>query len=306
MGHPGASQKKYPTGTDVNAFFPKSIAVRTGDVISFSVSGFHSVHFLAKGKFAQASSRRPPSTASSTPPACRSGSTGRRAVVQPPALEVQLRQVADLLRRQGDPQRAAAFGPGGPPKPVRIRFTKAGLFKYICDLHPGMKGSVRVNARGKGVPSAAADAKRVRAQVASTVAAAKGLECGDEAAREHRDRRSAGQGRRPSVRHGPGQPCGPRRHDGDVRMASGSTENHTASFGPGAETFGGQDVRTRTRTSAASPPPSRARAMRVRTSRASRPGHRRRRSRRCCTATGSGTAGPWMPCRLRRCLQAAR
>ena len=28
-----------------------------------------------------------------------------------------------------------------------MRFTKAGLFRYVCDIHPGMKGAVRVVAK---------------------------------------------------------------------------------------------------------------------------------------------------------------
>ena len=242
MGPPGASQPKYPTGTDVNAFFPKSIAVRTGDVISFSVSGFHTVHFPAKGKFSPSQLPTPAVNGIVDAAGVPFWFNGQKSASFNPLLlkssfGKSLTYSGAKEARSGLPQ----FGPGGPPKPVRIRFTKAGLFKYICDVHPGMTGSVRVNGRGKGVPSAAADAKRVRAQVASTVATAKGLEAATKPPANTVIVGPQGKGGVHLFGMVPGNLAVPVGTAVTFRMASGSTENHTASFGPGAETFGGQD-----------------------------------------------------------------
>jgi plastocyanin len=46
------------------------------------------------------------------------------------------------------------------PKPhnFKVKFTKAGKYRYFCDVHPNMSGWVIVRAAGKPVPSAKADA----------------------------------------------------------------------------------------------------------------------------------------------------
>jgi plastocyanin len=38
------------------------------------------------------------------------------------------------------------------PKPITVRFTRAGTFRYYCDLHPGESGVVRVLRRHKRTP----------------------------------------------------------------------------------------------------------------------------------------------------------
>ena len=47
------------------------------------------------------------------------------------------------------------------PKPVTVKFAKSGSFTYYCDIHPGMKATIRVKARSKSIPSAKAHAKLV-------------------------------------------------------------------------------------------------------------------------------------------------
>ena len=46
-------------------------------------------------------------------------------------------------------------GNGNPP-PFVLTFTKAGLYKYECTIHPNMDASVRVLPRGAAIPSPAA------------------------------------------------------------------------------------------------------------------------------------------------------
>jgi plastocyanin len=62
------------------------------------------------------------------------------------------------------------------PKPMTVKFTKAGSYTYYCDLHAGMKGTVRVLAKSKPIPSAKADKKTLDAQVARDLKLAKGLQ----------------------------------------------------------------------------------------------------------------------------------
>jgi plastocyanin len=42
-------------------------------------------------------------------------------------------------------------------KPYKLKFTRAGTFRYVCLVHPGMTGTVRVVRRGHRVPSARAN-----------------------------------------------------------------------------------------------------------------------------------------------------
>ena len=60
----------------------------------------------------------------------------------------------------------------GPPS-LQVKFTKAGTITYYCDLHVGMKGVVRVLAKKKTAPSAAADKKTLKKQISRDFAVAK-------------------------------------------------------------------------------------------------------------------------------------
>ena len=64
---------------------------------------------------------------------------------------------------------------GDNPKPLTVKFTKAGTVKYYCDLHPGMEGVVNVLPKSKKIPSAKADAKALKAQIDRDFKIAKGL-----------------------------------------------------------------------------------------------------------------------------------
>jgi plastocyanin len=50
-----------------------------------------------------------------------------------------------------------------------VKFTKAGTYKFFCDIHPGMVGTVVVKAAGKTIPSAKQDAKALAAQATAVV-----------------------------------------------------------------------------------------------------------------------------------------
>jgi plastocyanin len=50
---------------------------------------------------------------------------------------------------------------------MTVKFTKAGTYTYFCDIHPGMKASVKVVSKSSSVPSAKADKAAVKRQLAS-------------------------------------------------------------------------------------------------------------------------------------------
>lgn len=173
MGTPPASQREMQkTGSDVNAFFPRNIRVRVGDSVAFTPAGFHSVDLPARG------SRPLPLIAP-----IGKKLTGLSDAAGIPFWFNNLDQVglnkALLNMKWGKTatKRVARVGSGLPLgdklKPFKVRFARSGTFTYFCNVHPKMKGTVRVGR--SRAPSAKADARRVRRQVAAALTVAKGL-----------------------------------------------------------------------------------------------------------------------------------
>ncbi len=91
----------------------------------------------------------------------------------------------------------------GPPKPFNVKFTKPGTYKFFCDVHPGMIGTVVVKRAGKPIPSAKQDAAAQVAQVTADLKAAKKV----ASTKQPADTVSLGEstpGRRGALRHVPG------------------------------------------------------------------------------------------------------
>jgi plastocyanin len=164
-----------PYAADANAFFPSTIAVHVGDSVRFVPASFHSAHLLGKsGKIAPINVLTGKAVTGITDAAGAPfffnglpeiGTNG--ALFAPPG------NFGRKLTTNGTKEIESGLPTARNPKPMVVRFTRAGLFRYVCDLHPGMKGAVRVVARSRPVPSAAGDAKRVKAQFAQVLAVAK-------------------------------------------------------------------------------------------------------------------------------------
>jgi len=176
MGTPPASQKSFgTTGSDVNAYFPSNVRIRTGDSVAFSPAGFHTVDLPG-------TRQQPLAPFASTGKKVaglndEAGSpfwfNGQDELGFDPRL-TRLNYGKTLVRRSNS--RIQSGLPLGPKlRPMTVRFPKTGLFSYYCNLHPGMKGTVRVVGKRSPVPSKRADAARVKRQVASALAVAKKL-----------------------------------------------------------------------------------------------------------------------------------
>lgn len=145
---------------DANAFFRRVTTVRKGDSVKWNVNGFHTVTFVPRG------TARPSIIApdASTPISGVLDAAGTpfwfngqpRLVVNPSAMMPQGGSSFDRqkLHNSGLPMQE------GPPKPYRLRFNRPGRFSYICIVHPGMKGTVRVLKRRASVPSARLDRRQ--------------------------------------------------------------------------------------------------------------------------------------------------
>ena len=172
-GPPGKPPKGAPKDGDTNAFYRKTVTVHVGDKVRWQINGFHTVTFPAKGK-------KPPPFIS--PDASGAKYAGfNDAAATPFWFNGMNRLILDSLgafpagTKSYDGSKLASAGAplsAGRPKPYTLKFTKAGAFSYFCTIHEGMKGTVKVVAKGKAVPSAAADRKAVKAEFAKDVAQA--------------------------------------------------------------------------------------------------------------------------------------
>ena len=231
---PTAAKSLQKLGVDVNAYFPSSIAIRVGDSVSFVPVGFHDVHFLGRsGK---------PAT-----PFVPTGKTiagvndeagipfwfnGRPELGANPKVFTPAGKLGKTVVTDGTKEIYSGAPLANKPKPMIVKFTKAGRFTYLCSIHPGMKGSVRVVSRSKPVPSKAADAARVKRQIARATAVAKGLGSIKTPANTI-DVGRAGRGGVSFFGFAPEKLTVPVGTTVTLRMKSGDFETHTATVGPG-------------------------------------------------------------------------
>jgi plastocyanin len=171
LGVPVSAQKTVneTLGGDVNDFFPHGITIHAGDSVKFAPVNFHSVEFTKKN----------------TDPAGLFGPTGKKVTENDPAgapywfngLD-ELSFTPTLAAKSGFGKKfkytgktdiASGLPFGNKPKPMTVKFPKPGSITYYCNVHPGMKGSVKVVAKGKKIPTAKQDKKTVAAQVKRSI-----------------------------------------------------------------------------------------------------------------------------------------
>lgn len=161
---------------DVDAFSLKQVTIHVGDKVRWVFRGFHTVTFAKKG-------------GGDIPfvipdPAGTKVSGVNDAAGNPFWFNGQTRLVANpagALPQGGKTEDGSALtgtgaAPGAAnPKPYTLKFTKTGVFRYECVIHPGMEASVKVVAKGKKVPSAKADARTAARALRREAAAARKL-----------------------------------------------------------------------------------------------------------------------------------
>jgi plastocyanin len=149
------------------------VTIAAGDSLSFTLTSFHTVTFPGKS-----------GSPAFTVPNPKSPVKGvKDAAGNPfffnglPSLAVVPAAVIRTKAKTYDGSKLANSGlpSNGPGKPFVLKFTKVGTYHYICLLHTGMAGTVTVKARGAKVPSAKANARALRAQVAKSLRTAKHL-----------------------------------------------------------------------------------------------------------------------------------
>ena len=211
---------------DINAFFRTRTTVHVGDTVSFKFRGFHDVDL--------------PGTAGTPLPLILPTSTlatGNDAAGNPFWFSGHLPAVgfnpALLARGKSTTYNGSArlVSGLGQSKPFNIKFTKTGSFKFYCDVHPGMVGTIVVKPKSATIPTAKQDTAATNTQVTADVKAAKALPKTKVAANTV----SLGESGRDGVELFAMFPAKLTVNAGTTvtfEMSRKSFETHTATFGP--------------------------------------------------------------------------
>ena len=175
-GPPVAKAKALPPDSTGNAFYPRSTAVNAGGKVAFKIGGLHNVIFAAANGTPLSAFHAPdpgrPVAGVKDPAGSDLWFNGR------PGWFIEPAHMIPSGDKQVDGRELDASGvfqgQGAPPDYV-VSFPKVGTYTYLCSIHPGMKGTVRVLPRKAKAPSKRKVAKALAKQVAATVKSAKHL-----------------------------------------------------------------------------------------------------------------------------------
>jgi plastocyanin len=229
---PSASKALGKAGADANAFFPSTTTIHVGDSVRFLPVGFHNLDLPKKGGS---------TTALFAPAGTISGLTDAAGAPfwfnGQPNFQFNLPALAPAgfgkkFTYNGTKGVQSGLPLVNKPKPVTVKFTKSGTYTYYCDIHPGMKGRVRVKSASKSIPSAKAHARLIKDQAARAVATAKKLASTKPPANTV-DVGVAGKGGVELFAMVPGNTTVPVGTTLTFQMSPGTYETHTATFGPG-------------------------------------------------------------------------
>jgi plastocyanin len=177
MGMPAAAEKSFNEkyNSDANAYFPSTAAVHVGDKIRFVPTSFHTVDLVPKGgqplPLISSTGQKADDKDAAGNPFWFTGTQDQLGFT--PALGKSL--YGKTVSFNGTKRAQSGLPLSDKPAPFTVKFTKAGTFTYFCNVHAGMKGTVRVLPASKAVPSAAADAKAVKRQISAAITTAKSL-----------------------------------------------------------------------------------------------------------------------------------
>jgi|tagenome__1003787_1003787.scaffolds.fasta_scaffold20937717_2 plastocyanin len=152
-----AGRLRFPAALDLNGFFRRRVTIHVGDSVRwvFSQRVVHTVTFLAPGTPVPTLEQQDPAhpyTGVKDAAGNDFWFNGQPSLLIPPDHAAPVGgPTTDGRTYHNSGLSAPAF------KPYKLRFTRAGTFHYVCLVHPGMTGTVRVLAPGHRVPSARAN-----------------------------------------------------------------------------------------------------------------------------------------------------
>jgi plastocyanin len=150
-----------PKALNFNGFFGRTTTINVGDSVNwiFGPRVIHTVTFPAQGQKAPPFVQPDPAhpyAGLNDPAGNPFWFNGQPSLVTPPEVALPTTQKST----DGTGYRNSGVSPDGTTSSYKLRFTKAGTFNYLCEVHPGMRGTVKVlpkGAKGARVPSAAQD-----------------------------------------------------------------------------------------------------------------------------------------------------
>lgn len=219
---------------DANAYFRRTTTIHRGDRVRWKINGFHTVTFVPTGGPPPPLIEPDPST----PVAGVNDAAGNPFWFNSqPSLALN----PDAALKQGgnrfDPSELMNSGlplAQGPPPPYRLRFRRTGTFNYLCIVHPGMRGKVRVVGRNRRIPSARKNRREARRQQRVALQRVQRLTTG-LGTEDLENTIQAGNDRRTGATVFRYFPASPSYRIGDtvtLQMSPNSPEVHTFTFGP--------------------------------------------------------------------------
>jgi plastocyanin len=168
---------------DVDGFSLRTVTIHVGDRVRWKFNGFHTVTFPKKG--------------GKDIPFMIPDPTGAKyagindAAGNPFWFNGQTRLILNPLGAlpqggktyNGKQVTGTGIPQGDAAKPYTLKFTKAGVYRYECVVHPGMTGIVKVVKKGKRIPSARQDRRTAARLFAKEVKVAKRLAKGPKLAK---------------------------------------------------------------------------------------------------------------------------
>ena len=181
----GPNLTKTPVGVskqaDALAFFPSQVTIRVGQSLTWQFHGFHTVTFAGTTPnppfiVPQAGSVQPLLNDAAGNPFWWVGKAPR-LLIDPSALAgVAGRTIGNTSAVRGSGLlRVLSATPTHPAAPYTLTFTKPGVYHYLCTVHQGMRGTVRVLAKARPA-TAATVAQKGADQLAAVVRELKGLD----------------------------------------------------------------------------------------------------------------------------------
>jgi plastocyanin len=234
MGLSGKTLNEFNSkyGSDVNAFFPAKVTIRTGQKVRFKPGSFHTIDFPGGKKGDPLPLLAPAGLISGVTD--ENGAPfwfNNQANIQFNPAVAAVDNFGKSFKKGG--KRIESGLPlAQAPKPITIRFSKKGTYTYFCDVHPGMIGKVVVKGRHAKIPSAKKDKKAVKKQVAAARKGAKKLSSTNPAGNNV----SVGGSAKGGVEYFgmlPAVKTVPHGTTVTFAMSARSRDVHTATFGPG-------------------------------------------------------------------------
>lgn len=173
---PKGALKGVPDFVADNAFYPKRLTIHWGDRVTFKTLGFHNILLAPKGKAPALFAVDPAHPVSGIKDAAGADFwfNGQPSV----GINPQVAAPSGGKVFTGKELISSGLPLAGPPKPLKVKFSKKGRYTVLCALHPGMKGTIVVKGKKAKIPTKKQDRKRIEAQVKAATKLAKKLAAG--------------------------------------------------------------------------------------------------------------------------------